>query len=473
MFVFTQVKGSNASLPNRYNKMGGKALDLQTPTAVPTSDGHTPKMYKKKEKRLLTKRFNTVSGKDNDDDKEEPSEDNYMGMDDGVMDGEMDIKKFETYSPEMSIALPKEGEEEDGMYDIAQLVKEKPRVTSPNSNNNNGRDTSAINVHESLYDLVGRINAGEEPKSDAVIPENQQFYEVLPGEQDMYEPMSDPPTPSHPSSLPPCSMSLPNNSRSMMHGKTLSLGFLPPIPHQPSLDLYEPIAADNLALYEEIELKRDNVVDSDSSDDEVAASNHMTTPTLVAPPVPRPRRLTKDGEEPPPIPPFKDPADSHFPLPIGNHGDDGYYGNAPTLPLKTPSRSPSPLPIGSHGDDGYYGNAPILPQKTPPRSPSPAPLPVGNRDDDGYYDNAPFLPKKASDSVLPLPDKIPQVKSPVPKPRKLSKPIVPIVEDQEGVAEDIYDDTVSVVTRSSRMLSIESSTESSHDIDEVIDEGNY
>ncbi len=458
--------------------MGGKALDLQTPTAVPTLDGHTPKMYKKKEKRLLTKRFNTVSGKDNNDE-EEPSEDDYLGMDDGVMDGEMDMKKFETYSPEMSITLPKTPqergeEEEEGTYDIAQLITDKPRVTSPNSNNNNGSDTSAISLHDSLYDLVGRINAGEEEaKSDSVIPESQQFYEVLPEEQDVYEPISDPPTPTHLPSPPTCcSMSLPT-SRPMMHnsGKTLSLGFLPPIPIQPSLDLYEPIAADDLVLYEEIELKRDNIVDSDSSDDEVAASNHVATPTLVAPPVPRPRRLTKDGEDLPPIL-LKSPTDSHFPLPIGNHNDDGYYGNAPILPLKTPSRSPSPLPIGSHGDDGYYGNVPPLPQKTPPRSPSPAPLPVDNHDDNGYYGNAPSLPKKASDSVLPLPEKIPQVKSPVPKPRKLSKPAVPICQDQEGVAEDIYDDTVSMVTRNSRMLSIESSNESSHDIDEIIDEGN-
>ena len=416
--------------------MGGKAIDLATPSAVLNDDGHMPKSYKKKDRRLPTKRFNPVSRKDDED---EVSEDEGTN---GDLDGELDAQKFEEQPSELSLTINSvKKPKNEGIYDLAESTDRPPRVTSPNSNNNNGSDSSSslVNLSDSLYDLVGKINAGDHSNND------QEFYEVIQQnsiEQDVYEPIIEPSSPMHvttPARVtppPPVSMSLPNSNvlANNKMTKTSSLGFLPSIPNEPSLDLYEPMAdmEHQQVLYEEIPGIQGSIIDSGSdSEEECIQDSKPPIPATLPPPIPGPRRLTKGAED----------------------EGDVYYDNAPILPLKVPSRSPSPIPSTcpiEQDDECYYGNAPSL--KVPSRSPSPIPSTCSiEQDDESYYGNAPSLPQKPkSPNRMSSPDVSQRnIKSPIPTPRKISKQ-KDDPEDNEG-HDEIYDDTIFLVNNESNV----------------------
>ncbi len=402
MVYFVLAKGTS-SLPNRYNKMGGKALDLDTPSAVSNADSHTPKSYKKKDRRLPTKRFNTVGKKEDlddadDDDDDDDDDDGLNGG--GDLDGELDMKRFER-EPSEECSLSKSSvnkAKNEAIYDLAEQTEEKTRVTSPNSNNNNGSDTSSLaNADNSLYDLVGKINAGED-ESDI---KEQEVYEVIKQEsieQDVYEPIiSQPSSPVHVKTPTNVAMSLPNSNAFPEHNKlskASSLGLLPPIPHEPSLDLYE--AMENpeehqQVLYEEIIGNTNDIIidsGSDTEDDDCVP---------LPPPIPKPRRLTNE--------------------------ENILYDNAPVLPIKVLSRSTSPLPPMEQDDDSYYGNAPSLPQK-----------PISNK--------------------ISPPSEIRNIKSPIPTPRKISK-VGRQEEDSDSESlenQDIYDDTILIANQNNNLL---------------------
>ena len=443
--VFLTGKTPKGSLPSRYNKLGGNALDLETPKAVPMSDSQKPKMYKKKERRLPTKRFNNL---DDGQEEEEFSEDDKL--EDDAMDGELDAHRLDKVSSEVSITLNSlSTSETDSIYVLAGQTEERPRVTSPNSNNNNGREpfSSSVNVHESLYDLVGRINAGEEETKTKKLTETvksggtvdsapqQDFYEIIlqdQQDQDVYEPMSEPnspmTTPIHKVTTPNHKKDSPDPCHSLppvLHQST-SLGFRPVIPKQPSLDLYEPI--DNPVvegvLYEEIEQSNECLLESDSSDEEDQNLGRRDGVRVTSSkPVPLPRVLR-----------------SSLPSPPCQHRDSReessrmVHNTPPSLPLRPP------LPLLPKEELAVtYGNAPSLCIL------SPSPTDISEQKDDlQFYDNAPSLPPKPSGSTPTSPTHKTQriLKSPVPTPRNI------LTSEPAMDSESIYDDAVSLSTSS-------------------------
>lgn len=453
--ILPLARGTNSTLPSRYNKIGGKATDLATPTAVNTNKDHMPKMYKKKDRRLPTKRFNTTNDNDDGEDDDDITDDEILDVD-GTIDGQTDMQKFQLHQQQSEMSLSMSiVSKEDSIYVLAGSTDGKPpppRVTSPNTNNNNGgtnsKASSVVDIHESLYDLVGRINAGEDKFSNNVEDDLKQrnMYDEIQRqpsvEQDVYEPMTNDqglspdrdPSPTHSSKPLPIKYNAPTSTTSLQR---TSLGNLPPIPDRPVGEIYEQLDEPTnqpLALYDEIERKNNLVHASDSSGDE------SDSPPPIPPPIPKPRSNTKsDANE-----------------------LDVYYDNTPTLPVKLPSRSPSPLPplpprpLNDDNDDEYYGNAPLLPSK--PNSPSPPP---------------PSMTSTTIDDNRPL-------KSPVPTPRvKLSNSEMgPIYDDcvvtvpSASGNEAIYDDTVAMVTHnSSTVSSVDSNTCETSSTSEPLEEG--
>lgn len=396
------VGNPTSSLPNRYNKLGGNASQLSMPTAVQAS--HVPKQYKKKDRRMPTKRFNSAAS----------SGDELSGND---TEGELDPTEFDQ-PPELSLSLPQSIE---GVYD---LVKSPETVeTSSNTNNNNKTEpvtydsvkvetsdelllgsnlTKSVCINESLYDLVGRINAGE---GETILGEKSDMT----ASTELYEPIG-------------------NNESNSVVATKLPIRSQPLPQAPPSTEpkqLYDVIQEPGMGgvMYEDID-RQNELKEAESSDEET---------------VPLPPRLVPTGK-PPPIPPRQ--GEEYV---TSNEVQQETYNNVPTLPSKALLQE----------DQEMYDNAPSLPlkglphkeQTTPPNlaynsisMPSP-------HEDQEMYDNAPSLPLKQSPPKLP--QRSPRSPVPTPRTRKSSKSsnascdIKPVMEDE------IYDDIVRVESNGS------------------------
>ena len=302
--------GVSVSIPSRYvNKKQPSVPDFAAPTAVDSK--HTPNVYKKKDRRMPTKRFVTASSDD-----EEEEEVGLRGHEVSTT-GEMLRESHMNNVSELSISLP------------------PPTQTQTNANNNNGGTSSlspgpgsnqyeamssshnddVVDIHESLYDLVGRINAESDSKestppidtpSKKVTSANEEAAtnEVTdPSQGCLYEEFEDTPV----ISAPALKSNLPSASNA------------PGFQNQPSV-MYDEIGptstdAGGLDFYEVVDsTANDNRVSSDVSDEEEYLS--------AAPPaLPARNKLTKPPED----------------------GPEEYYGNAPPLPPKSDSGSSSNL----------------------------------------------------------------------------------------------------------------------------------
>ena len=339
---------ANVTLPSRYNKTSGNNGSLfGAPTAVPTDGSRTPKQYKKKDRRLPTKRFNSAG------DQSEPDSDM-----DGCSDGELNHdefngQKFLIEDLSNDVSLIEATGIVDSVYDLVRQSDEKTNIptipptkqaSSSNTNNNNGTLSQkydqvtlhvqqtledSVCINESLYDLVGRINAGE----DEEIPITEEPPQPsMTDTQDLYEPIQE---------APPLSSSVSKTSI-----KNEPLPSVPPANlTSQSSELYEPIveaAPVGGVMYEAIE-RDDELKEADSSDDETVPLPVSGPPlplrgqpSVTTPPLP-PRIGQEMYDNPPLIPPKNQPIE-----------EDEFYGNAPSLPVKpnSPMSSPGhPKPI--------------------------------------------------------------------------------------------------------------------------------
>lgn len=323
--------------------MGGRAAHLSAPSALPSEPRKTPKQYKKKDRRLPTKRFSSTGDYDTGPD----SDDNEgMGL---SSDGQLSRELLPQSLPTITHSV-------EGIYDlVSSMDNNNDTLSSPTQTLSattlspptsgrvrNSSDVSfegsnlqtSVCINESLYDLVGRINAGEDIEQQELYePVNEQL------QQELYEPIDNPdsksPPPSNTPKLPPP----------------------PPLPYANTQDqLYESISephpqTDNApigVMYEDVERSND-LKEADSSDDD----DTIPLPSNLLPPPPLPPRV---GEE--------------------------MYDNAPSLPTKG-----AKLEVGGGGDESYYGNVGNSPSpRRPPSSnqvrqgelKAPKPLPRTN-----------------------------------------------------------------------------------------------
>ena len=340
------------SLPGRYNKMGGKASSLEMPTVVEPTN-RTPKQYRKKDRRLPTKRFNTASVTDSD-------EGSPIDSDTGA-DGQLDPNEFNNSCIDTSITSPTSPPPSaEPLYDLVtqaniQEDSDRPVTTSTNSllpprdvgnrsvslnsvgENRNLKDSTCLN--ESLYDLVGRINAGEDEGGAPEPTKKEEETET----QELYEPIADvpldkgPPTPSRAkTSVPP-----PPPTTSQQCTEEL----------YDSVDEVNIDSKDTGVMYEDVDRESGlkEAESSDDDDDERVPLPSSSLPQILSPPPPLPPRA---GEE--------------------------MYDNAPTLPPKQTDTSNKNDDDEPPDSEDYYGNSSNS-NSAPLRIPVPSPLPSPSR----------------------------------------------------------------------------------------------
>ena len=348
-----------------------QAAKLQRPEAAVVDSKHNPKMYRKKDRRMPTKRFQAnvddVGSGSSDTDSEELK---LAGL-----DGELDGTEYDAVP-----ISPLDDDQNESLYALAGTSEND--AVSPLNNNSSPppRDArlsqSSTDVHESLYDLVAMINADGNtseptPNKPPIVP--QDTYEEMaspPPQEETYEAIDAPPSPSL-------------LSQSV---KTLPLPSIPPSSTTTSssnaqTDLYEELdtPADS-NLYEDID--KSERVEEAVSDEEGDIPIRTPAP---GPPVPSrdsgPPLPPKDSTPPPIIPPRSTPAPEE-------------QTNVPTLPPKPeetptlPYRSPSEIPTNS--SSGEASGSPK--KKADGREPAALPAPAENTDDqegeDIYDDTA-------------------------------------------------------------------------------------
>lgn len=442
-----------------------KASELALPASVPTR--FVPKQYQPKVKRQVTRRHNDdsdVSGVESGDDDDS----------DGLLDsGELDPSEFSKKHPtaesfeqscvvNQSDGQPCSPNIHEALYDVAGLPEGvTPSDQRPgNSNNNNGGvepldnyepmdkpctlrpavTDSSTNIHESLYDLVGKINAGEMDNQPAqngahcrtqslvtspVHGRNNSSSSSLsmssqpPLQQDFYEPIQEHVNGSVASSiknqpLPPVPQATATQS-------------LPPqsLSSPPPGDVYEAIGSISpppLNLYEEIEKSDSRLSEAMSSDDE-SPRHQLSAANPAIPP-----------KSSPPLPPREDKAIAPPPPALPPRNDDSLqteYGNAPSLPAKEVMISPSKPPlrpplvyVGGGGNPSLSEVSPLVYDEVPDNSIS------NNGDAEGdIYDDATSMSAPSAQTTSTAIDQ-----------------------------EDIYDDATSLASSSDSKLSSSSSS---------------
>ena len=408
----------STTLPSRYSKMSGNASQLEIPSAA-MEPSRTPKQYKKKDRRPPTKRFNSAAS------------DDHSGLDDDDTEGELDPTEFDQPSMFSSDSFPPI----EGTYDLIRANQEE---VSHNMNNNNKTEPNydvvvrvetkddevfqprnigeSVCINESLYDLVGRINAGEEENKET--QENNESNDCK-NQTELYEPV--------------------DTTNQIIHSKPPSIQNQP-LPKVPTSDmvskeLYDFIP-DNSPVggvtYEDIDRQTD-IKEADSSDDES---------------VPIPSAMLCNGGVPPPVPQRNGNMSGAPPIPMKGVPlqEQETYDNAPSLPVKG-----APLQ-----EQETYDNAPSLPVKGAPlqeqetydNAPS-LPVKGAHLQEQETYDNAPSLPLKGHTEATPtkIPPTIP--KFPVPVPRKRTNIKSQSVDaahnqtvDEFSANDEIYDDIV-------------------------------
>jgi hypothetical protein len=293
------ASGVSATLPSRYNKDG--AFDM--PSAVDVSPSHFPKQYKKKDRRLPTKRFN-------DDDPD--------GTDDNVDQEHKDMDKDMRTTSEIPTI--------EGVYDLATNSNSNSYLES-NTNNNNGassheKDIDKLGattlggsacINESLYDLVGMINAGDDDDGDNAVSKSLDVYEPIDGEYKR------------------------TSSKSVSSTKSLNIQSLPlpQVPQAPkeqtNLQLYEDIPAASPVMYEDVE-RQDGINEADSSDEEDSNVPPLTI-TSVLPKIP-PKNIYDSADDVLLVAGSPPSCDDIQEIEI--------YGNASILPLIPSSSSKTP-----------------------------------------------------------------------------------------------------------------------------------
>lgn len=348
--------------------MGGKASSLEMPSAVESSSSRTPKQYKKKDRRLPTKRFASDSVVDSDD---------GSGIEsDTAVDGQLDPSEFANPSISIndSVTSPTSPPSEP-LYDLItqeniQNDKNRPVTTSStsllspqhseghrksNGGSFNSSDDSrnlkdSVSLNESLYDLVGRINAGEDGGGASVPPTINQAAEP----QELYEPIADTPLIKGPAS--------PTRR---------------PVPI--SEQLYDSVnegGGENMGgdMYEDVD-RGPELKEAESSDDD----ERVLLP---------PSKIPNSGSPPPPLPP---------------RAGEEMYDNAPTLPPKNTNSS-------SLGDEDppdseeFYGNTTSTAVRmtelsypvSPSRPPKPLPRSTGSTSSTANDEQLPVTPAAES-----------------------------------------------------------------------------
>lgn len=372
-------KGGKETLPSRYAKFGGDAIDLETPSVVPVSPNRTPKMYKKKDRRMPTKRFNPLANEDEDISSDFDSDKG------GELDPMRDLDDTSPIEESSSITVDhvkhmKDPLNQEGIYDLARqpignTSSVHTNLTSPNSNNNNGTVVDSIprnnmhspelikrvcgsdvDIHESLYDLVGRINAGDDSHVNHNV--GDQITKLTEPAQDVYEPINENPQDVY---EPIEEVPLPiNNSQTLSKSIQLNKSVVKePLPSTPNLthqssEVYETL--DNPpVMYEEVD-RNDCIEEAVSSDDE-------DTPISCLPPLPlrKEKDVSQTKEE--------EVNEEYIDVPKIVEDENSFYDNAPTLPPK-PKGSPNPSP----------NRKTSYPNGGTPKSPVPTPrtLPINS-----------------------------------------------------------------------------------------------
>ena len=324
---------------------------------------------------MPTKRFNTMANEDEDISSDFDSDKG------GELDPMRDLDDTSPIDEDSSITVDhvkhtKDPLNQEGIYDLARqpignTSSVHTNLTSPNSNNNNGTVNtiprndmhspklmkrvggSDVDIHESLYDLVGRINAGDDSHVNHNVGE--QITKLTEPAQDVYEPINENPQDVYePIEEVPL---LVNNSqtlsKSIQSNKSVVKEPLPSTPnltHQSS-EFYESL--DNPpVMYEEVD-RNDSIEEAVSSDDE-------DTPISCLPPLPlrKEKDVSQTKEE--------EVKEEYIDVPKIVEDENSFYDNAPTLPPKpNGSRKPSPNRKTSYPNGGI-SKSPVPTPRTLP-----------------------------------------------------------------------------------------------------------
>ena len=342
------------SLPGRYNKMGGKASSLEMPSVVEPTN-RTPKQYRKKDRRLPTKRFNSAMVADSD-------EGSPVDSDTGA-DGQLDPNEF-TNTNNNSMTSPTDPlSPAEPLYDLvtqANIQEDsskatttsnsllpprdigKNRAVSLNSVGENRNLKDSVCLNESLYDLVGRINAGEDESGATESTKKEEIIET----QELYEPVAEVPLDKGPPTPSKAKISIP-----------------PATSQQFTEQLYDSVDEVNIGskdtgvMYEDVDREPGlkEAESSDDDDDERVPLPSSSVPQSLSPPPPLPPRAGEEMYDNAPALPPKQTDTSNTNNDDEPPDSEDFYGNssissgAPLRisvpsPLPSPSRPPKPLP---------------------------------------------------------------------------------------------------------------------------------
>lgn len=441
-----------------------QAAQLNRPEAVESSN--TPKMYKKKDRRMPTKRF------------QEPS-----SVDDGCLnssDSDIDIDKMladedgELYRGEYDQVPSTMDDDNDddnnilqheSLYDLVGSA-DADAETIPIANSNtvtspppidrrvSQASSNAPDVHESLYDLVAMINADDSNGETIPAGSIQDSAPNPPPPGGTYELVQ--PTPPAVETYEP--VASPSSSILSQSVKGLPLPIIPSSEESSAhavvyeeLDSHSTAAAAAAAvnLYEDID-KRDRVEEADSDEEEAAKKPHTPAPgpplpsRNAGPPLP-PKVPECDDTPPPSLPPRTVPesvsqqqTDAPF-LPPKPDQTSAEFRLPPTVPTTTPSSSlpsgeTSPSP-GSRKKNPSTDQATLVDESVP--------------EGEDVYDDIQGTAEELYEDTLS-----------VTKPRQQDKLQVTTAQPPlEQGDEDVYDDTVGVLQQQNGLDVVEDSNE--------------
>ena len=414
-----------------------QAANLQRPETAAVDTRWNPKQYRKKERRQPTRRFNEVIGSEeraltSDSDLEEPKS----------CDGELDPTEFDR------VPVPTSPTSDEGLYTLASSMDDhvspslgNRSATTCNSTNHklshpdlrNKRSSSSVDVHESLYDLVAKINADDSASGPVSTsdPDSSQKPPAPPPppSQDTYEPVeSTPPVDSY----EPVTSPLPSPAPVSQSVRGQPLPSLPPPASiQSQSDIYEAIDTPTdppSNLYEDI--GGDRVDESASSDEEgesapkAIAPGPPLPPREAGPPIP-PKGSQQETVPPPSIPPRSTPAP---------HEDNPPHDHDSNIPVDSSNQHhPPPLPRVPRTKST---------SSSPPRVAKQSPLTVNEASpSETAHRYSPTAGEDIYDDIVPA--------APT-EDQEIYDDTIAVSKPSQEEGEEIYDDTLSVLKPSEK-----------------------